>query len=233
VAIGHYTDSAESSYELSSSTSSVSSDAVAFYLTHRLGGFDLRSRFSISDDNHATSEHDELIGVTSSTSFGGRTTELAQRAGYPLDFAGATWTPWAEVTRRVQEVDSYSIANPYLSDVTYSGAEAGETLAGIGLDARFEPLELSDAASLGLHGGIAYTHSLSRDDYVVQITESAGTGPAQEQRIERDPIRQLALTLGGSLELGDDLSIGAEVALAHAADEGSAQQAQLRVQYRF
>ena len=47
-------------------------------------GFDLRTRLSVADEQHTQSRHDELIDATSRASFDGRTTEVAQRVGYPV-----------------------------------------------------------------------------------------------------------------------------------------------------
>jgi outer membrane autotransporter protein len=187
----------------------------------------------VSDDRHERSDYDELIDATSRTRFSGSTTELAQRAGYPVAFAGASWTPWLEVTHRVQEVDSFTMSNPYVSDVTYSAAWVAETLTGIGVDAVSEPMTVGGGASLRLHGGLSYTQSLSRGDYRVSISEAAGTGPAQEERIERPQLRQIGLSLGGQLALGEQLSVGAGIAVTEDLDRGRDQEVALQVSYRF
>jgi hypothetical protein len=45
----------------------------------------------------------------------------------------------------------------------------------------------------------------------------------------REPVRQVALPLGGSLDIGVSRTLGAEVGMVQAPDEDSAQQACLRL----
>lgn len=233
IVIGRYDETSDRKHDLSTSTSSVTSDSVAMYLTHEAGGLDLRTRLMVSDDRHAKSEHDALIGSTNRAEFGGRTTEMAQRAGYPLELGGMTWTPWTELTYRMQEVDAFTIKNAYVSDVTYSAVEASETLAGIGLDARSMPISLGEEASLQLFAGLSYTHSLAREDYEVGITEAAGAGPAHREVIERPNVRELALDVGGRMEVGERLAVGMGVSATHDPAVGSNQAAMFRLNYRF
>jgi hypothetical protein len=181
----------------------------------------------VGDDRHEKSDHDELIDETSRAEFGGRTTELAQRAGYPLSLAGAVWTPWVELAHRVQEVDSFTMSNPYVSDVTYSAAEAAETLAGIGIDAVSEPLPVGEGATFRLRGGLSYAQSLTRDDYRVTVSEASGSNLAQDERIERPQLRQVGLSLGG------EFAVEAGVAVTEDLDRGRDQELSLRFSYRF
>jgi outer membrane autotransporter protein len=187
----------------------------------------------VGDDRHEKSDHDELIDETSRAEFGGRTTELAQRAGYPLSLAGAVWTPWVELTHRVQEVDSFTMSNPYVSDVTYSAAEAAETLAGIGIDAASEPLPVGEDASFRLRGGLFYTQSLARDDYRVTVSEASGSNLNREEVIEQPQLRQIGLNLGGELAVGERLAVGAGLTVTEDLDRGRDQEFSLRFSYRF
>ncbi|MEK0084251.1 SGNH/GDSL hydrolase family protein [Benzoatithermus flavus] len=233
VVIGRYGERTSADLERASVAASVVSDSVSMYLDHKTHGFSLRTRLTVSDDHHVKSEHDDLTDTTSQARFSGRTTEVAQRAGYTLSFGGVTWTPWMELSRRVQALDSFTIDNPYISDVTYSATEAGETLARIGLDAVSDALSFGDGASLKLFGGIAYTQSLSRDDYRVTISEAAGLVPDSEERIERGQLRQIGFNLGGQVALGERLSLGAGLGLGHDLDQGSEQELMFRLNYRF
>jgi len=204
--IGSYEDRVASDLDRGSETTGVESDSVSVYLKRKLRGLDLRTRLTVSDHEHLKSEHDELIGATSRASFDGRTTELVQRAGYPVEVGGgaAVLTPWLELTHRRQEIEEFTISNPYVSDVTYSGTEVGETLAGIGLDARVEPIALGETATLRLFGGLGYAQSLARDDHRLTIGEAAGLGADQVETIEREQLRRVTLSLGG--EVGVRLS---------------------------
>jgi hypothetical protein len=233
VVIGRYGLASSEDLERATASASVVSDSVSVYLDHDAGGLALRTRLTVSDDRHVKSEHDALVGITNTARFDGRTTEVAQRAGYPLALGGVTWTPWAELGRRVQEVDGFTIGNPYLSDVTYSDTEVGDTLARVGLDALSEPIAIGESASLRLFGGVAYGQSLARDDYRVTISEAAGLVPDQKETIDRGQLRELDLTLGGQLALGERLSLAAGLGLSQDLDQGSEQQASLRLSYRF
>ena len=122
----------------------------------------------------------------------------------------------------MQEVDGFTMSNPYVSDVSYSAAEVGETEAAVGLDARSRPLALGDDASLVLSGGVSYTHSLARDDYEVQIREQEVDGFTQRETVERPELRQVGLNLGAQLGVGESLTLGAGLALTHDPAEGVA-----------
>lgn len=232
VALSRYDDSADVRHESSSSTAAVASDAVTMYLTQELGGFDLRTRLGVSDDRHGRREHDDLLDATDRASYGGSTTELVQRVSYPVALGSGTLTPWLEVSRRAQKVDEFTIESPYISDVTYSAAEASETLAGIGLNARAEPIWLGDETNLRLFGAISYTQSLVREDYHLTISEAASEAK-QRETIERGQLQRLGLNVGARLNVGDRLSIGADVGLTQDAELGARQQAMLRFNYRF
>lgn len=233
VVFGRYTERVTSELERNSDAIGVSSDAVSLYLDQKAHGFAFRTRLTVADHEHSRSEHDGLIGVTSQGSFDGRTTELAQRAGRPLELHGVVVTPWLELAHRRQETDAYTVDNPYLSDVTYSATEAGETLGGIGLDARLEPLALGEAARLSLFGGVAYTHSLQRDAYELTISEAAGLGADQQETIERAQLRQLSLNVGARLDLGDRLAVNAGLGMVQDLDYGDEQEVSVRLSYRF
>ncbi|HEX6012138.1 MAG TPA: hypothetical protein VFY87_10130, partial [Geminicoccaceae bacterium] len=131
------------------------------------------------------------------------------------------------------EVDSFTMSNPYVSDVTYSATKAAETLAGIGVAAVPEPLPVGEGATFRVRGGLSYTQSRTRDDYRVTVSEASGSNPAREERIERPQLRQIGLSLGGELAVGERLAVGAGVAVAEDLDRGRDQEFSLRLSYRF
>lgn len=233
VVIGRYDDAVRTDLERGSERASAVTDAVSVYLDQGLRGLAWRTRLTVADHSTDRLEHDALIDATSRSRFAGRTTEIAQRLGYPVEGEAAVVTPWLELTHRRQENDGFTVSNPYLSDVSYSATEAGETLAGVGLDARSRPIRLGKGASLFLHGGLAYTQSLARDDYRLRISEAAGVGADQVETIERDQLRQVTLDLGGQVELGQRLSLGAGLAWNEDLDLGREQAVTVRVGYRF
>jgi hypothetical protein len=125
------------------------------------------------------------------------------------------------------------MSNPYVSDVTYSAAEAAETLAGIGVDAVSEPLPVGEGATFRFRGGLSYTQSLTRDDYRVTVSEGSGSNLAQDERIERPQLRQVGLSLGGELAVGERLAVGAGVSVTEDLDRGRDEELSLRLSYRF
>lgn len=236
VVIGRYRDRVADAYQRNTGSSEVAADAVSVYLDQRLrGGLDLRTRLTVADQASASAEHDGLIDATSRARFGGRTTELVQRAGYPVEVGSgaALLTPWLELTHRRQKTDSYTVESPYLSDETYSASEAGETLAGVGLDAALAPVALGGKATLRLRGGVGYSQSLRRDDQRVTISEAAGIGNDQEETIERGQSRQISLDLGGELALGERLAVAAGLGVSRDLDLGTERQVSVRLSYRF
>lgn len=233
VVIGRYGEGERADLERASASASVVADSVSAYLDHKAHGFGFRTRITVSDEDHLKAERDGLTGQVNRARFDGRTTEVAQRVGYDIAWKGATWTPWAELSRRVQELGSFTIGNPYISDVTYSGTEAGETMAWLGLDVAAEPWGLGAGRSLELFGGVSYGQSLARDDWRVTISEAAGLVPDQEETIRREQLREIGLHLGAALALGERLSLTAALGLAHDLDQGSEQEATIRLRYRF
>lgn len=233
VVIGRYDDAVRTDLERGSDRAAAVTDAVSVYLDQDVHGLAARTRLTVADHASTRTEHDALIGATRNARFDGRTTELAQRFGLPLEGAGAVVTPWLELSHRRQENDGFTVSNPYLSDVTYSATEASETLAGIGLDARTRRMALGKRASLSLHGGLAYTQSLARDDYRLEISETAGVGADQVETIEREELRQVTLDLGGEVAFGERLSLGAGVAVSEDLDLGREQAVSFRLNYRF
>jgi hypothetical protein len=208
---------------------------VSVYLDHEVGvGLVLSSRFAYSDDRHRHRVFDELLGEGRKAGFDGNTTEVSQRLGYPVEAAwGLTLTPWAELTHRVQKVDGFTMASPYVSDVSYAATEVGETEAALGIDARSAPIALGAGASLVLSGGLSYTHSLVRDDYELEMREEALEGFTQRETVERPELRQIGLNLGAELAVGESLAIGAGVALTSDPAEGTAEAARFSLTYRF
>jgi hypothetical protein len=57
--------------------------------------------------------------------------------------------------------------------------------------------------------------------------------PDQVETIERETLREVGLSFGGQVAVGERLSVGAGVALSRDLDQGSDQQVAVRVSYRF
>jgi phospholipase/lecithinase/hemolysin len=231
--ISSYEESVRDSQALSTSKGSVESDAVSFYAQSRLGALELGSRFVYSNDTHEHRLYDELVDQGSRASFGGSTLELSQRAGLPVRRQGMTITPWASLTYRSQEVDSFSMTNPYVSDVTYAVAPISETEAALGLDVASDPMALTDSTTLVVFGGLSYAHSLARDDYDVRVQEAAVSNYTQRETIERPELRTLGLNLGAQMVVGERLALGLGLGVTADPEEGMAEAARVSLNYRF
>ncbi len=190
------------------------SDAVSVYVDTRLGWVDLRSRASYANDVHHKATFDDLVGEASSARHGGRTMSLSQTASTAVRAGNAWLQPWVNVTHTQQEIDGYTIANPYVSDLTYSGGRFSDTLASVGLNATGDRIALGSRAGLTFSGGLSYTRSLRMDDYEVTIKEAAMQGLRQTETVERGEVESVAFRLGSVLDLGESLSLSADYALA-------------------
>jgi hypothetical protein len=218
---------------LATTRSSVDASAVSLYARHRLAGIDLAALASFSDDRHEKRDHDELVDESSRASFGGRTSSFAVTASLPVRLDGGWLQPWADLSRTTQRVDGFTEANPYVSDVRYSGAEASDTLASAGLTGALDPLILGDGGWLRLTGGVSYTHGLAQDDYRVTMRETA-TGFVQKETVPRDPTRSAGLQLGLEAGLGERFSLQAGYRLDQPVDGGEAgHDLTARLSYRF
>jgi phospholipase/lecithinase/hemolysin len=232
VVISNYRGTAESSAPLATSQAAVESDAVSIYLRNRVAGFDLATTASFSDDRHQKLDHDELVGVTSESSFGGRTSSFATTASRSLR-AGPGWLqPWVNLTHSVQQVDGFTQSNPYVSDVHFSGAEVNDTLMSVGLGGRLDPLPVGEEGWLTLTGGLSYAHGLAQGDYRVSMREEA-TGFVQDETIERDPTRTVGLRLGADLAMGERFSFDAAYALGQQLGGEASHDVTARLNYRF
>jgi hypothetical protein len=236
IVVAQYGEDVRTAHDLSTAEGGVESDTVALYLDHGLGGLELGTRLVYGNDTHVHRLYDELIGEGDRATFGGRTMELSQRAGYPVAAAGGavTLTPWVQLTQRRQETDAFTMANPYTSEATYEAAAVSDTEASLGLDAAGAAIPLGDGRARLFHfGGISYTHSLLRDDYELSITEAAVQGFTERQTVERPELRTVGLNLGAQLEVGERLSLGAGLGVSADPALGTEESARLNLTYRF
>ena len=170
--------------------------------------------------------------AVASAAFDGQTVGLSQTAGVPLR-AGNVWlTPWVNLSHAERSIDGFTIANAYLSDVTYGAAEVEETYTTLGLDLAFDPLPLGGDRALNLKGSLAYKRSLHLDDYEVSITEAA-FGNTGRARMGRDAVGVLGLDVGAALDLGQSLSFDADYGLAKQTGTEVEQNLMLRLTKRF
>ena len=227
-----YDDATDNQRRAGLATSSVRSDAISFYLDQKLGVFELGTDLFYSKDHHQKLEYDEVAGQHDRAGFDGRTVSLSERLGYPVHRQGMVLTPWAGVSYQMQQVDGFTIANPFVSDQTYSGTQVADTLASVGLDASLDPIALGEGTSLTLFGGLSYTHGLIQDDYRVRIKEAAFDN-AQEETIDRPQTRTLGLNLGSSLHMGNDFSLDAGLGVDHDLATGTAEAGRIGITYRF
>ncbi len=210
------------------------SDAVSFYVNHEIEGFGLRTLVSYSNDSHDIRNYDDFVGQSDRATASGRTITLSQTASYPTHIGGAWWMPWLNVTHTDQKLDSFSVSNPYTSDVTYSSGGVADTLATIGFDMNADPIWLDRHNSVEFTASLTYTQSLLQEDYEVTMTEGAFSNVSQTDVIEREDVRQLGLRVGASFALGEDLSLSAGYLATQNLEASELDQSvQLRLGYSF
>ena len=231
-AVSNYSNDSNGGSSLQSSRMESESQAFAFYFNTEASGIKLRTVASFSDDNHHRTDHDGLIGATSSTSFGGETMAISQTASLPLQVAGNWFTPWINLSHTVQKLDSYTLSNPYLSDTTYKGDAVSETFATIGLSSETAALAFGDTGSLKFTGRVSYSQSLSLDDYRVNVREQA-LGYSQSETIERDQEGIFGVRLGAELGLDEQLSLTAGYAVDKQSGADAEQSVRFGLSYRF
>lgn len=203
-----YGGASDMSTDAGSDNSTAESRATGLVLGHRSGAFQLSTSLIYSDDNYHRTAFDSFVGESDSARFGGNSMRVGQRVGYIVETDHATLTPWAELSWQRQEVDSYTISNPFVSDQTYSANPVEQTMASFGIAAEAVPLRVGAHGELRLFGGLGYNHSLTQDDYEVTISEKA-TGFNQRETIERDATRTLSFNLGGSYEPEPGIALSA------------------------
>lgn len=209
------------------------SEAVSLYLDTRAGPIDLRTRASFAEDSHAKASFDEVVGERHTARHGGRTVSVSQTASTDLRVGQAWLQPWVTVTHTEQTIDGYTISNPFVSDLTYSGGKITDTLASIGVTATSDPFDLGGDRRLTLRAGLGYTRSLRADDYVVTIEEAALPGLKQTERVARDGAEVVGLRLGSAFEMGESLSLSADYAWTKQSGVEADQAITARFNYRF
>src|SRR4051794_39178395 len=209
VVLTRYADAARVPLAGGDAAASLASDGVQAHLGRRLGPLALDSELAYSRDRYAVALKGER------DDYGGRTVELAQRAGLPLKAGGGlTVTPWAGLGYRAQGGDGE--------------ASSAGTLGSVGLDAAFEPVRLGRRASLGLRAGLSYTRDLAGDAGAGAAAAPAGDGAGLS-----DASRSVDLTLGASLSLGERLAVDSGGALERDPEQGTGGEARIRVAWRF
>ena len=209
------------------------SDAVSLYLDTQLAGIDLRTTASFADDQYDHTSFDTLVGERNAASHGGRTVALSQTASKAFRLGSSWLQPWVNITHTQQQIDGYTISNPYVSDLTYSGAEVNDTVASLGLNATADRIALTRELGLTLTGGLSYTRSLHLDDYQVQVREQALGGLDQTETIEREGYETVGLRLGSVLDMGEALSLSADYALTKQMGVETDHAITARFNYRF
>lgn len=232
VVISDYHGAEESRLPLATSAVSVRSGATSIYLRQNLAGISFASTATVSNDRHEKLDHDALVGEAARTAFDGRTTSFAVTLGRPAR-AGRGWLqPWVNLTHTRQEVDGFTQSDPYVSDLSFSGAKVDDTLMSVGLGGSVDPLPLGETGWLWLSAGLSYTHGLAQDDYRVRIREAA-TGFRQDETIARETTRLAGLRLGADLAMGQRFTLSTAYEAAQQLGGSSAQEVKAQLRYAF
>jgi len=209
------------------------SDAVSLFVDTKAGPFSLRTKASFANDTYDKVTFDDVVGESHGASHDGRTMSVSQTAS-TAHRVGKTWLqPWVNLTHTRQEIDGYTISNPYVSDLTYSGVETNETLASIGLNATADRLALGSTAGVTFSGGFSYTRSLGMDDYEVTVREEALKGLKQTETVERDDVETVGVRLSSVFDMGDAVSLSADYALTKQLGFDTDHAVTARFNYRF
>ncbi len=209
------------------------SDAVSLFVDTKAGPFSLRTKASFANDTYDKVTFDDVVGESHGASHDGRTMSVSQTAS-TAHRVGKTWLqPWVNLTHTRQEIDGYTISNPYVSDLTYSGAETSETLASIGLNATGDRLALSSSAGVTFSGGLSYTRSLGMDDYEVTVREEALRGLEQTETVERADVETVGIRLSSVFDMGEAVSLSADYALTKQLGFETDHAVTARFNYRF
>ncbi len=233
VVMSRYGSDSDYTNGVTSSRLDSQSDAVSLYLNTQVAGIDLRTTASFADDQYDHSSFDTLVGERNAASHGGRTMALSQTASKAYRVGSSWLQPWVNITHTQQQIDGYTISNPYVSDLTYSGAEVNDTVASLGLNATGDRIALDRRFGLTLTGGLSYTRSLHLDDYQVQVSEQAMGGLDQTETIEREGYETVGLRLGSVLDMGEALSLSADYALSKQVGVETDHAITARFNYRF
>jgi hypothetical protein len=226
---------ADQSYDLGSDATRLDteSDTVSLYVDTKLGAFDLRTRASFADDSHRKVTYNEVVDEANSAQHGGRTMSISQTASTALRVGNGWLQPWVNVTHSEQEIDGYTISNPFVSDLTYSGAKVTDTVASLGLVGTTDRFTLGGGNSLTLTGGLSYTRSLRADDYKVTIEEEAMAGLKQTETVERDGAEAFGLHFASILEMGESVSFSTDYAFTKQSGVEADHAVTARFNYRF
>lgn len=209
------------------------SDAVSLFVDTKAGPFSLRTKASFANDTYQKVTFDDVVGESHGASHDGRTMSVSQTASTAHRVGRAWLQPWVNLTHTRQEIDGYTISNPYVSDLTYSGAETSDTLASIGLNATGDRLALSSTAGLTFSGGLSYTRSLGMDDYEVTVREEALKGVEQTETVERDDVETVGVRLSSAFDMGEAVSLSADYALTNQLGFDTNHAVTARFNYRF
>ena len=209
------------------------SDAVSLYFDTKAGPVDLSTRASFANDTHERATFNDVVGEGNTARHGGRTMSLSQTASTALRVGNAWLQPWVNVTHTEQQIDGYTIANPFVSDLTYSGGKVTDTMASLGLNATSDRFTLGSDSGLTFTGGLSYTRSLRTDDYEVTIEEAAMVGLKQSETVEREGADMIGLRLGSVLDIGESLSLSADYALTKQMGVEADHAITARFNYRF
>jgi hypothetical protein len=133
------------------------SDAVSVYVDTKVGAIDLRTRASFANDTYKRASFDDVVGEHHGASHGGQTMSVSLTASTALRAGNAWLQPWVNITHTERKIDGFTISNPYVSDLTYSGGKVAETTASLGLNATGDRIALGSKTGLTLSGGVSFS----------------------------------------------------------------------------
>ncbi len=232
IAVSRYGDASGSSDTATAIVQEQSSDAVSLYWRQAAAGFQATTQFSYLQHQYEDRSYDEVLGQSGVSEHTGSTWAIDQKIARPTRMGRNTFVPWVSLGYQLHELDPYEAQSLYTSDVSFSGAKAGDVLGSLGLDLRHDPIDLGGGRHLWLKAGASYLASLYRDDVEVTMSEAALPGLSQQQTIEREQIERIDVSLDAVLGLNPDLNLRAAYAFTTDRVEHD-QLFRLSLDYRF
>ena len=188
------------------------SNAASLYMVKPMADFLWTTQLSQTSQRFDQTASDDLILRSIDNSRSGNSLSLESKLRYTYNNALVAVTPWASLTRTRQTLDAGVMQTLYTSDVQFAATKSNELISGMGVDLRFAPLSLSGGRKLQWGGSLMHRKSISRDPFVVSMTEAAQPGVVQREFINRSRINQTYFGLNAQMDLNKHWDLSASYA---------------------
>ena len=177
------------------------SSAASLYFVKPMSDFLWTTQLSRSSQRFEQTAYDDLVLRTIDNARNGNSWSLESKLRYTYANPFLTVTPWASLTQTSQTLDAGTLQTLYTSDVQFASTRSKEWLSGLGVDLQFSPVTLAGGRKLQWGGSLMHRESISRDPFVVSMTEAAQPGVVQQEIINRAKVNQTYLGLNAQMNL--------------------------------